>query len=674
MQSDTQKHNVGGVRSRLLALSLVVLAACGGEMPSEADNASQMSEPPSGISTRPQGLGSTNKVLILAGTVTGGTNSVEAKAAQGLGYTVEVVNDAVWGVKTSADFATYRAIILGDANCSSSRSPLGAAEKNRNVWGPVVNGNVIAVGTDPVYHLSTALTNNSVKFASAQEGKTGMYVNLSCYYHDTAAHTVVPVLDPFGTFTVTGVGCYNDAHIVATHSTLTGLTDSLLSNWSCSVHEAFDAYPASNFTPLVIARDPTYGARLPGSKDFADGSHGVPYILARGAVPVLCGDSVVQYPEECDTGSQNGVPGKVCSSVCRLHWCGDGVVDSGEQCDTGAGNGTGTCSASCKTVALPNSPPVAKCRDLTLPANYTCGATGSVDDGSYDPDNNLVSCVQSPSGTFPVGNTPVTLTCTDTKGLSSTCSAKVTVIDSVPPTLTCPADKAAECVAGGANVTLGEASASDVCGASVSNDHPGTWYVKGSTAVHFTAKDSSNNTATCTANVAVSDTQAPTLSLVGPADLSLECGKPYVEPGAQAFDACEGDLSSAVTVAGTVDSTTKGTYTLVYSAKDASGHEAKATRTVTVAGACDTVVATTRTTAAGSSRGAWRCRGCSTRRRSWTTAGCWWRAGTTRRRSCTTRTARSGRPRGTCWERTGATRRRSCRTAGCWWRAAACAR
>lgn len=63
----------------------------------------------------------------------------------------------------------------------------------------------------------------------------------------------MPLLGGFGTFTATGVGCFNSAHIVATHPALTGLTDSTLSNWSCSVHEAFDSWPLS-FEVLAIAQ------------------------------------------------------------------------------------------------------------------------------------------------------------------------------------------------------------------------------------------------------------------------------------------------------------------------------------------------------------------------------------------------------------------------------------
>ena len=578
MRSAFQEKRCRGVGRLWMALSVLMLAACGEALPTdEAEGlASEPNLSPQTASTRPQGLGSTNKVLILSGTVTGGVESVEATAARSLGYTVEMATDTVWAAKTSADFSTYRAIILGDRTCSTARTLLGAAEKNSGIWGPVVDGNVVVVGTDPVYHEADQVTLNAVKFAAAQSGKTGMYVNLSCYYHETAAKTAVPVLNPFGKFTVTGVGCYNDAHIVASHAALNGLTDGLLSNWNCSVHEAFDSFPEANFTPLVIARDPTYGSRLPGSKDFADGSHGVPYVLARGAIPVRCGDGVVQYPEECDTGSQNGTPGTACSSVCRLHWCGDGILDSGEECDTGAGNGSGTCSASCRSTGPVNRPPVAKCKDLTLTLNNTCGATGSVNDGSYDPDNNLKECVQSPASFSSATSTAVTLTCTDTAGLSASCTATVKTQDTTPPTVVCPKDITLECENGGYWYSPGVAQYGDNCKVVSSTGYYPTDHIGvGTTRVFpFEASDGTN-TSRCSTTVKVVDTRPPQVNpYYNSHETTLECGTPYVELGAQASDWCSGGLMPRdfITTTGSVNHMVPGVYFIRYTAHDFSGN------------------------------------------------------------------------------------------------------
>ncbi|OJH34328.1 hypothetical protein BON30_44265 [Cystobacter ferrugineus] len=551
------------------------------------------------LGTHRQGLHSTNKVLILASTVSRGTDSVEAEVARQMGYEVTLVSDEEWRSLSTADFASYRALILGDKSCSSAPGLLFAAEETRDVWGPVVDGNVIVVGSDPVYHKKTQVTFNAVQFAAAEPGKTGMYVSLSCYYFETDSPTPVPVLSPFGSFLVTGVseaectsgGSYNDAHIVASHEALTGLTDEVLSNWGCSVHEVFLSFPEGDFTPLVIALDPPSAGRRPGSRDFPDGSHGVPYVLARGAAPVRCGDGMVQYPEQCDTGPLNGVPGTPCSAVCHTQWCGDGVVDPGEECDTGAANGSGSCSTSCRLVTEP-LPPVARCRELFLSTTASCGATGSVDDGSSDPDGDLVGCTQSPSETFALGTTEVTLTCTDATGLSASCTARVTVTDTTPPHIDCSPELAVECTGRFTSVEVPEPVVSDVCEFGYQRTAETTSFpVGGPYAVGYEAFDSSGNTSACVTQVRVLDTAAPTVTLVGGTAQMIACGTPYVEAGAQATDLCDnGEASSpVVTISGSVNVQVPGTYVLTYSAQDASGNVGRATRQVIVtpSDACD---------------------------------------------------------------------------------------
>ncbi|ATB42631.1 hypothetical protein CYFUS_008110 [Cystobacter fuscus] len=596
MQSELHLERCRGIPLRAWMVACVlVLAACGGESLSELDGEPPVSGPGAvspRASTRPQGLVSGDKVLILRDTVEilRAGDSVEERKARALGYQVEVVDGARWKTLGSADFASYRALILGDPSCKTDVGRMAAAESTKHLWGPVVDGNVIVVGTDPVYHgkADDQVTLNAVKFAAAQPGKTGMYISLSCYYHVEPPKTPdplpivpvpVPVLDPFGSFVVTGVGCYNDAHIVASHEALNGLTDSVLSNWGCSVHEAFVSYPEANFTPLVIARDDASRARWPGSRDFADGSHGVPYVLVRGAAPVRCGDGVVQYPEQCDTGAQNGVPGTPCSSVCRTHWCGDGVVDPGEQCDTGAANGSGTCSASCRTVVPANRPPVAQCRDLTLAVGPTCGASGSVDAGSYDPDGNLKECTQS-LVSFGPGTTHVTLTCTDTAGLSSNCTATVSAVDTTPPTMECPEDFTAECYSGGLFGVYPPQSTQDNCGIADVLGPSNNFYPLGTTRRTYTARDPSRNEFSCSYTATVVDTRRPMLSLFGSTSVTLPCGENFVEQGYMAYDECSGGRQ--VTRSGTVNTRVPGTYPLTYTATDSVGLTSTVMRTITV--------------------------------------------------------------------------------------------
>ena len=171
----------------------------------------------------------------------------------------------------------------------------------------------------------------------------------------------VDALSEFGEFTVRGeLGCYNDAHIVASSPALGSLNDGDLSGWGCSVHEAFASYPTeglNGFTALATARN-ILGV---GSKTFGDGSIGLPYIISRGATPAGCGDGEwnAELSEECDDGNTENGDG--CSLSCKCESgrpkgdgtclpaevCGDNIFQShkGEECDGSEG-----CNAECECI------------------------------------------------------------------------------------------------------------------------------------------------------------------------------------------------------------------------------------------------------------------------------------------------------------------------------------
>ena len=81
------------------------------------------------------------------------------------------------------------------------------------------------------------------------------------------------------------------------------------------------------------------------------------------------------------------------------------------------------------------------------------------------------------------------------------------------------------------------------------------------------------------------DTANPELELFGGAAITREAGQAWAEPGVAAHDARDGNLTSSVTVTGTVDVNSTGTYVLTYSVADAAGNTDSKTRTVTVTGA-----------------------------------------------------------------------------------------
>lgn len=297
-----------------------------------------------------------SEVLILDATVSGGASSLEAQEVTAQGFTPVVVDDATWEGMTTAQFASYRAIVIGDPTCGSydDTSHLTAALSNPGTWGAAVNGNVLIIGTDPVYHSGGTLTSgpgqlvaHGVDFALAQAGKTGAYIDLSCAYGDMPANTPVTLLDGIrsGGFSVDGGPssvCYDDAHIVATHPALAGLTDADLSNWGCSVHESFDTWPA-DYTVLAMARN--FGSTYTAS----DGTVGEPYILASGT-------GLHSFPLSLSPVTQNAAVGSAVSVTAQLLDSSTSAPVAGQQIDFRVDSGpdagiSGTCSTSCTTDA-----------------------------------------------------------------------------------------------------------------------------------------------------------------------------------------------------------------------------------------------------------------------------------------------------------------------------------
>jgi hypothetical protein len=84
----------------------------------------------------------------------------------------------------------------------------------------------------------------------------------------------------------------------------------------------------------------------------------------------------------------------------------------------------------------PNNPPVAQCKDVPVAAGPSCTANASIDNGSYDPDGDPITIAYSPAGPYSLGDTAVTLTVTDDKDASDSCTGTVTVVDNTKPTIT----------------------------------------------------------------------------------------------------------------------------------------------------------------------------------------------------------------------------------------------
>lgn len=147
-----------------------------------------------------------------------------------------------------------------------------------------------------------------------------------------------------------------------------------------------------------------------------------------------------------------------------------------------------------------NEPPVAMCKSVSTPVGAGCKAPvtpAQVDDGSHDPEQLGVTLSLTPAGPFNVGNTNVTLTATDPRGDSATCTAVVSVTDTVPPVLTAPS---AVTITSCSNANIGQATATDICTVTITNNKPSKFPL-GVTVVTWTARDTAGNTVTATQQV-----------------------------------------------------------------------------------------------------------------------------------------------------------------------------
>jgi hypothetical protein len=176
---------------------------------------------------------------------------------------------------STADFASYNAIVFGDPFCAyADETILATPDATKQTWTPAVTGNVVLIGTDVSYHFGTGQSSRLIRDGlswAAKGSGTGMYVSLSCYYAYSDVGTTVNFLSELGAFTVQGqyappfTGCPDVIGLTPEgfdHPALRGITASGLSFWSCAIHEAFDSFPS---TFRALAQD----------KDFH-----IPYIIA----------------------------------------------------------------------------------------------------------------------------------------------------------------------------------------------------------------------------------------------------------------------------------------------------------------------------------------------------------------------------------------------------------
>ena len=201
---------------------------------------------------------------------------------------------------------------------------------------------------------------------------------------------------------------------------------------------------------------------------------------------------------------------------------------------------------------------------------------------------------------YPVGQTVITWTATDSFGRSVSCDQTITVTgtgDTSPPVLSVPPDVLAFTSSCSALLDdeLGVATATDDCSSSVNITRTGVpagfVFPTGTTNVTYKATDGSGNMTTGIQHVTVKESPAIPPTVTAPANVLADTGPGATICGTVVSDATLGvatanDNCPGVTIARTGVPAGNvfpvGTTTVIYTATDASGNTASANQTVTV--------------------------------------------------------------------------------------------
>ena len=105
----------------------------------------------------------------------------------------------------------------------------------------------------------------------------------------------------------------------------------------------------------------------------------------------------------------------------------------------------------------------------------------------------------------------------------------------------------------------------------------------GDQVVTYSVTDAGGNANTASRTVTVQDTTDPVITLNLGTSYTHNLNTAWVDPGYDAQDTLDGNLTANVSISGTVDVATTGAYTLSYTVSDTAGNQVSVNRTVNVA-------------------------------------------------------------------------------------------
>ncbi|MBI3195054.1 MAG: HYR domain-containing protein, partial [Ignavibacteriae bacterium] len=231
--------------------------------------------------------------------------------------------------------------------------------------------------------------------------------------------------------------------------------------------------------------------------------------------------------------------------------------------------------------------------DTTLYIAQGCNVSGvTLLSPSVNGPCQIISAVNDAPTSFPLGVTVVNWTVEVTGGAQLTCQQTVTVLDTINPSVSCPANITVNSSNGmcGANVQFSP-TANDNCTTVNISSSPasGSFFNVGTTTVTVTATDGSGNQSSCQFTVTVNDTEAPVVTC--PANINTTANSQNgtnVSFTVTATDNC----NSPVTIVSTPASGSlfpMGTTTVNVTATDSVGNQSLCSFTINVSPAPATI-------------------------------------------------------------------------------------
>ena len=208
------------------------------------------------------------------------------------------------------------------------------------------------------------------------------------------------------------------------------------------------------------------------------------------------------------------------------------------------------------------------------------GGTPYTDAGASVTDNLDTELSATVTGSIDIsklGEQELTYDAMDSTGnKADTITRKVTVVDTAAPAITLNGEAEVtinesgiytEAGATALDAVDGDLTASIETSSNLNADKPGTY------SVTYDVSDATGNKAAqAVRTVVVLDITRPVITLKGEAEISLEAGEDFVDPGTTVTDNVDDDLVAVAT--GAVDNKKPGTYTITYTATDSAGNEA----------------------------------------------------------------------------------------------------